>query len=558
MKTFASVAPRSAAPQNERGPDANTKNATRDLDRQPTPRLDWSFRNIASSDNLPDLSFSSLSRPAIQRKLVVNEPGDRYEQEADRIAEQVMRMPASGMSAPGAGSAAVPVVQRKCSKCEEEEKLKRKCDKCEEEEKLQRKCDKCEEEEKLHRKSDDGLLSPATAPPIVHDVLNSPGHPLDSATRAFFEPRLGYDFSRVRVHHDYKARQSAASVNARAYTVGKNIIFGDGHYAPSGADGRKLLAHELTHVIQQDGGVPRLNPTLIAETPGVSMRMSSAAMQRDLATPLPAVPASAKPNLTPEQIQQAIAYNRARYDKANTRLIQDLLGGPVTGTWTEENIEAIAATQEQYNLTKDGKVGDQLFRFLNNEQRLEGNPTTNEKCLVSFRLIGPDPVQSGRDDPSHCHFKGHHAVEAQFSSRCNCDEYEYRQFIRGHWRRNRAGVVTDLAIREPGGILPAAFIEDTDTAAAVPHYGHRADAAEVNPEDHYFKRVGDHSDDDQAHGCKFRMDDTPGFPVAGQLSDCQPGDTYDLLTEFRGEIQRNGKAIEAKSWTDINLPHWTP
>ena len=74
MRSFASIAQRSAPPHTERGPDSNTKNATLDLERQPTPRLDWSFRDIASGRTLPRLSFSSLSRPAMQRKLVVNEP----------------------------------------------------------------------------------------------------------------------------------------------------------------------------------------------------------------------------------------------------------------------------------------------------------------------------------------------------------------------------------------------------------------------------------------------------------------------------------------------------
>ena len=70
MRSFASIAPRSAAPQNERGPGSNTRNAAHDLEQQPTPRLDWSFRDIASARTLPKLSFSSHSRPAMQRKLV--------------------------------------------------------------------------------------------------------------------------------------------------------------------------------------------------------------------------------------------------------------------------------------------------------------------------------------------------------------------------------------------------------------------------------------------------------------------------------------------------------
>lgn len=88
-------------------------------------------------------------------------------------------------------------------------------------------------------------------PPIVHEVLRSPGQPLDKETRAFFEPRFGHDFSRVRVHTGAKAAESARTVNALAYTLGRDVVFGTGQYAPGTGDGRSLLAHELTHVIQQ-------------------------------------------------------------------------------------------------------------------------------------------------------------------------------------------------------------------------------------------------------------------------------------------------------------------
>ncbi len=97
-------------------------------------------------------------------------------------------------------------------------------------------------------------------PPIVHDVLRSPGQPLDAATRAFFEPRFGMDFSAVRMHTDAKAAESAQAVNALAYTVGHEVVFGAGQYAPQSAEGRRLIAHELTHTIQHgetSGGVQR-------------------------------------------------------------------------------------------------------------------------------------------------------------------------------------------------------------------------------------------------------------------------------------------------------------
>ena len=90
-------------------------------------------------------------------------------------------------------------------------------------------------------------------PRIVDEVLRSPGQPLDSATRAFMEPRFGHDFSKVRVHADARAVESARAVNALAYTVGQDVVFGESEHAPGTRRGQRLLAHELTHVVQQQG-----------------------------------------------------------------------------------------------------------------------------------------------------------------------------------------------------------------------------------------------------------------------------------------------------------------
>jgi len=113
-------------------------------------------------------------------------------------------------------------------------------------------CSQCEEEKKgtLQRHAT-STTEIAAIPPIVHDVLRSPGRPLDEATRAFMESRFGYDFGGVRIHTDPKAASSATAVNALAYTVGSNVVFGRGRYAPGTTNGNRLLAHELTHVIQQ-------------------------------------------------------------------------------------------------------------------------------------------------------------------------------------------------------------------------------------------------------------------------------------------------------------------
>jgi hypothetical protein len=102
--------------------------------------------------------------------------------------------------------------------------------------------------------------APASIPPIVPEVLRQPGQPLDAATRAFMEPRFGQDFSHVRVHTDAKAAESATAVSARAYSVGSNVVFAAGRYAPSTYEGRRLLAHELTHTIQQKDA--SLHPSL--------------------------------------------------------------------------------------------------------------------------------------------------------------------------------------------------------------------------------------------------------------------------------------------------------
>ena len=105
----------------------------------------------------------------------------------------------------------------------------------------------------MRKAPNESLHAPATAPPIVDDVLGSSGEPLDAGTRRFFEERFGYDFGAVRVHRDVRAAKSARAVHAQAYTVGHDIVFDSGGFAPKTETGRRLLAHELTHVVQQNG-----------------------------------------------------------------------------------------------------------------------------------------------------------------------------------------------------------------------------------------------------------------------------------------------------------------
>lgn len=112
-------------------------------------------------------------------------------------------------------------------------------------------CPGCRKELLNLQRSSTDVTKASSVPPVVNEVLNSPGESLDPETRAFMEPYFGHDFSKVRVHTDEKAAESARAVNALAYTVGNDIVFGPSQYAPGVVSGKRLLAHELTHVVQQ-------------------------------------------------------------------------------------------------------------------------------------------------------------------------------------------------------------------------------------------------------------------------------------------------------------------
>lgn len=103
-----------------------------------------------------------------------------------------------------------------------------------------------------------GRSAHESVPPIVRSVLRSPGESVDRATRGFMEARFQHNFGRVRIHTDASAAAAATAVNALAFTVGKDIVFGARQYVPHAASGKKLLAHELTHVVQQEQGPPLL------------------------------------------------------------------------------------------------------------------------------------------------------------------------------------------------------------------------------------------------------------------------------------------------------------
>jgi hypothetical protein len=161
-----------------------------------------------------------------QPKLTINPPDDQYEREADSVAEHVMRMPITRNDSLFFSPASISSVQRKCAECEEEEKLQRK------------------------ENGKGEVEAPGTLESYVESI-NSGGKALPNDVRSFFEPRFGYDFSNVRIHNDSVAAKSAQGINALAYTSGNNIVFNQNQYSPETDSGKRLLAHELTHVVQQ-------------------------------------------------------------------------------------------------------------------------------------------------------------------------------------------------------------------------------------------------------------------------------------------------------------------
>jgi hypothetical protein len=176
---------------------------------------------------------------AIPPTLTVNEPGDRGEQEADRVAEQVMRAPAPRLPRAWPGGAGRPTGHT-AQPVRDHGRVQA-------------------------TRVRPGHTGQTTVPPSVYDVVRSPGQPLDPPTRAFLEPRFGHDFSTVRVHTDPVAARSAGAIAAQAYTVGSDMVFGAGRYAPASRDGQRLLAHELAHVLQQQSGLAVQRQPLVGQ-----------------------------------------------------------------------------------------------------------------------------------------------------------------------------------------------------------------------------------------------------------------------------------------------------
>jgi len=203
------------------------------------------------------IPLHAKARAEIQPNLTVSTPGDIYEQEADHAAEQVMRMsdPRAQRQEELEELEEVELVQTEPATMPSSA-IRRQVEEEEEEEEFLQAKELTEHAPEVGRDTEAQLRA-----------MRSSGQPLPESVRAFFEPRFGYDFSQVRIHTTQQAASSAQGVNARAYAVGHDIVFGADEYAPETNKGNLLLAHELTHVIQQSSPAP-VSPAVIMRQKG--------------------------------------------------------------------------------------------------------------------------------------------------------------------------------------------------------------------------------------------------------------------------------------------------
>ncbi|AUP79059.1 eCIS core domain-containing protein [Flavivirga eckloniae] len=196
---------------------------------------------------------TSFFKPTIQKKLSVGASNDAYEVEADNMANKVMRAPNPKREQATYTGA---LIQRKCAACEQEEKIQKKPLAENITPLIQRSSD-------LTSPSGDGGLAPSHIESQINSSKGS-GSTMDHGTKNFMESRFGTDFSDVKIHTGSQAVQMSRELNAQAFTVGNDIYFNEGKYSPNSDNGKHLLAHELTHTVQQTGGLnKKLNAPLI-------------------------------------------------------------------------------------------------------------------------------------------------------------------------------------------------------------------------------------------------------------------------------------------------------
>ncbi|HEX9990087.1 MAG TPA: DUF4157 domain-containing protein [Chloroflexia bacterium] len=296
-------------------------------------------------------------------------------------------------------------------------------------------CAECRASHLSMQRQATGLTQPSAVPPIVHEVLRSPGQQLDQTTRAFMEPRFGHDFSQVRVHTDTRAAESAAAVNALAYTVGKDVVFGAGRYAPGTAEGRRLMAHELTHTLQQTNANTQ-DVSKISDPQDTSEREASRMA---------------------EQVTQMTEPVQSVGEEHNGRLgmrslERDTLGIASIQRQADEEGAQDGGTQENQNPEEEGvEVGDQLMmlpRWQTVSLSAEDANAQRDASLFASSSSTP-PLLQRQADTSTCHkpTSMRAVISGKFEGGKTMDDYFPDLVGKGFWGKNDTAGTFDNGTR---------------------------------------------------------------------------------------------------------------
>lgn len=393
-----------------------------------------------------DVTRIPLMPPSIQRKATVSSPGDPFEREADEVADEVMRMaePADIGSAPAA-------IQRKCAACEDEEN------------------NTLQAKRALSAYPGAELDTGAAV-----RVAERGGEPLPGALRSYFEPRFGCDFSRVRLHTDTEAMKAASGVEAQAYTVGRNIVFGAGAYAPTTAAGRRLLAHELTHVVQQRGGGTSVQRRVIdpAELEAEKKRKEATRRIECAQNPAQCDPGGALDALGSLPSAAAVADNRPRLLSADKPLFEslvELLAGllpridtllanpPASAPWLTRDNDNVAIIRSTLNsLVNDMRGLRFAIRFDSQLQGALGEYDPSEN-LMRLRPFTNDQERTSVAQTllhEYTHFQQDKRAEAVFATHKQASEDTAADVTRREVEGRRVQVyfsqiLSNLGIGEP-------------------------------------------------------------------------------------------------------------
>ncbi len=475
-----------------------------------------------------------FSQSIVQTKLTIGQPNDKYEQEADQVADQVVqRLEQSKTVDSNQESSSISKNPLSISS------IQRKCDACDQEEKLQKKEDELGEMEVMRKPifesngdPPDGQIQTKSnrlnfTTSSLESRLNASkgkGSPLPKESRNEMESAFDADFGQVKVHTDSNSVKMNRELNGKAFTDGSDIFFNKGEFSTNSKAGKKLLAHELTHVVQQKGRIDHIQKQPIT-TPAKS-------------NPQPV-------NLPPKQIREAIRFNNSRYREKDIKLIQNIVGDSETGVINEGTIKLIVVYQKEHNHKPDGKVGKDTFFELTKDLQASGVSSTD--CLTMFYVSRPSPLNLVSTAAGLDRMQSTFEVKIRFSPHCNCKEFEYRQWICGTVTQfdpvlgvGGTRSLNHLFTTPGGGGLPACPGGGEDGNATL-RVGHRRPGYSRNNHRYTDQQGGV----DMVNGCNFYLRDSPGYELATGFIDDHIF-TFDIY--FKGMIIRNGKEIDHKFW----------